>query len=110
MPPPGGPGWQQRAVGFLLDVAPPEFRSEPLYRRQPVVLAWRVSVTVAAQLDAARGAYSRARAELRDDVAPEVLTETLQALEREGAGLLARRREVDLVLRALRGEQFVPRL
>jgi hypothetical protein len=34
----------------------------------------------------------------------------LQALEREGAALLARRREVDLVTRALRGEAFIPRM
>ena len=110
MPPPGASDWHQRAVAFLLDLAPPEFRSEPLYRRQPVVLAWRVLAIIEAQLDAARSAYSRARADLRDDVTPEVVAETLQALEREGAGLLARRREVDLVSRALRGEEFVARL
>ena len=90
--------------------SPPEFRAEPLYRRQPVVLAWRVLAIIEAQLDAARASYSRARADLRDTVTPEVVAETLQALEREGAGLLARRREVDLVSRALRGEEFVPRL
>ena len=110
MPPPGAADWAERAVAFLLDLAPPEFRSEPLYRRQPVVLAWRVLAIIEAQLDAARSAYSRARADLRHDVTPEVVAETLQALEREGAGLLARRREVDLVSRALRGEEFVPRL
>jgi len=97
-------------VAFLLDLAPAEFRTEPLYRRQPLVLAWRVLAIVEAQLDAARRSYSQARAELADDVTPEVVADTLQALEREGAALLARRREVDLVLRALRGETFVPRL
>lgn len=110
VPPPGTEGWQQRAVAFLLDVAPPEFRTEPLYRRQPVVLAWRVRGVIDAQLDAARAAYARARADLRDHVAPEVVAETLQALEREGAGLLGRRREVELISQALRGEVFVPRL
>ncbi len=35
--------------------------------------------------------------ELREDATPEVVAEMLQALEREGAALLARRREVDLV-------------
>ena len=110
VPPPGADQWQERALAFLLDLAPPEFRSEPLYRRQPVVLAWRVQAIIEAQLEAARASYSRARAELRDDVIPEVVAETLQALEREGAALLARRREVDLVFRALRGEEFVPRL
>jgi hypothetical protein len=97
-------------VAFLLDVAPAEFRTEPLYRRQPVALAWRVRGVIDAQLQAARAAYSRARADLRDHVSPEVVAEALQALEREGAALLARQREVDLIGRALRGEQFVPRL
>ncbi len=83
---------------------------EPLYRRQPRVLAWRVLGLIDAQLDAARAAYSQARADLREDVSPEAVAETLQALEREGAALLARRREVDLVGRALRGERFVPRI
>lgn len=97
-------------MAFLFDVAPAEFRAEPFYRRQPVVLAWRVGGVIEAQLDAARMAYSQARADLREDVTPEVVSETLQALEREGAGLLARRREVDLLARALRGETFAPRL
>jgi hypothetical protein len=110
VPPSGSEGWRNRAVAFLLDLAPPEFRTEALYRRQPVVLAWRVRTIVDAQLEAARTSYSQARADLRDDVTPEVVAETLQALEREGAALLARRREVDLLLRALRGESFVPRL
>ena len=110
VPPPGGADWHQRAVAYLLDVAPAEFRTEQLYRRQPLVLAWRVAGVIEAQLDAARAAYSQARADLREDVTPEVVAETLQAIEREGASLLARRREVDLVLRAFRGEQFVPRL
>jgi hypothetical protein len=110
VPPPVTDGWRERAVSFLLDLAPAEFRTEGLYRRQPVILAWRVVAVIDAQLEAARTAYGQARAELRDDVTPEVIAETLQTLEREGALLLARRREVDLVLRALRGEVFAPRL
>ena len=110
MPPPGAEGWEPRAVAFLLDLAPGDFRTEPLYARQPLLLAWRVQALVEAQLESARASYSRARAELRDDVTPEVVAEMLQALEREGAALLARRREVDLVGRALRGESFVTKL
>lgn len=110
VPPPGAPGWERRAVAWLLDLAPGEFRGEPLYARQPVVLAWRISAVVDAQLQSARSCYSQARSSLRDDVTPEVVAETLQALEREGAGLLARQREVGLVLGALRGEVFQPRL
>jgi hypothetical protein len=110
VPPPGADGWEPRAVAYLLDLAPGDFRTEPLYARQPVLLAWRVQALVEAQLESARASYSRARAELRDVATPEVLAETLQALEREGAALLARRREVDLVGRALRGESFVAKL
>ena len=110
MPPPGAEGWEPRAVAYLLDLAPGEFRVEPLYARQPVLLAWRVQVLVESQLESARACYSRARAELREDTTPEVVAEMLQALEREGAALLARRREVDLVGRALRGESFVTKL
>ena len=110
VPPPGAEGWEPRAVAYLLDLAPGDFRTEPLYARQPRLLAWRVQALVEAQLQSARAAYSRARAELREDATPEVVAEMLQALEREGAALLARRREVDLVTRALRGESFVPRM
>lgn len=110
MPAPGTPGWERRAVAYLLDLAPGEFRGEAVYTRQPVVLAWRVQSLVEAQLQAARRSYARARSELADAVTPEVVAETLAALEREGAHLLALRREIDLVGRALRGEAFVPRL
>ncbi len=110
VPPPRAEGWEPRAVAYLLDLAPGDFRTEPLYARQPILLAWRVQALVEAQLESARASYSRARAELREDATPEVLAEMLQALEREGAALLARRREVDLVGRALRGESFVAKL
>jgi hypothetical protein len=110
VPAPGTPGWERRAVGYLLDAAPGEYRSEPVYRRFPAVLAWRVEALVEGQLRSARACYSRARAELGEAVAPEAVGEALAALEREGARLLAVRREVDLLGRALRGEAFVPRL
>lgn len=110
VPPPGAEGWEPRAVAYLLDLAPGDFRTEPLYARQPQLLAWRVQALVEAQLQSARAAYSRARAELREVATPEVVAEMLQALEREGAALLARRREVDLLASALRGEAYVPRM
>lgn len=109
-PAPGTPGWERRAVSYLLDVAPGQYRAEPVYTRFPAVLAWRVEALVEAQLGAARASYARARAELGDVVTPEAVGEALAALEREGAHLLALRREVDLLGRALRGEAFVPRL
>lgn len=109
MPPPGASGWESRAVAHLLDIAPAEFRTEPLYQRQPAVLAWRVETLIAHRLDAARTSYARARAELADLVGPEVVAETLAALEREGAHLLAVQREVRLLGWALRDVGPAPR-
>ena len=50
VPAPGTPGWERRAVAYLLDVAPGEYRAEPVYTRYPAVLAWRVEALVEAQL------------------------------------------------------------
>jgi hypothetical protein len=75
-----------------------------------LLLAWLAAGNVDAQLVAARKSYARARAELGQQVDPEVLTELLGTLEREGARLLAIQREIHLVSTALRGEPYVPRL
>ncbi len=81
-----------------------------MLRRHPVVLARFASRYVDGALAASRTAYATLRADLRDQVAAEVLAEALTACEREGARLLATQRAVGLVEEALRGKRFVPRL
>lgn len=110
MPAPGPSDWAERASLWLLDLSPAEYRSYSLLRRYPLLLAWLAERNVSAQLDAARQAYARARAEVGGLVGPEVLTELMGTLEREGARLLAVQREIGLVASALRGEPYVPRL
>ena len=110
VPTPGPSDWVERAGLWLLDLSPAEYRSYSLLRRYPLLLAWLAERNVSAQLDAARQAYARARAEIGGLVGPEVVTELLSTLEQEGARLLAVQREIGLVSSALRGEPYVPRL
>jgi hypothetical protein len=97
-------------VGWLLDLAPPEFRSHEVFRRHPLVLAWAVQHYVDAALEASRAAYASARADLAAAMPPEVVTETLRALEFEGVRLAAVQRQVAMVGEALAGATWRPRL
>ena len=99
-----------RVAAWLLDLAPPEFRSHEVFRRHPLVLAWVVQHYVDAALDASRAAYASARAELASAVAPEVVSETLRALEFEGVRLATVQRQVAMVREALAGGTWRPRL
>ncbi len=110
VPPPGTRNWAERAALWLLDHSPAEYRQYPVMRKHPVLLVWLAEHNVAAQLDATRRSYGRARAELAEQVAPQQVTELLETLEQEGARLLALQREIGLVASALRGEPYVPRL
>lgn len=110
VPPPDVEGWRRRAVGWLLDLCPPEYRGYPVVTRQPVVLARLAARHVEASLEAQRRATATARVDLRDHVPPQVLDELLETLDVEQARLLASRRAVALVEEALRGRRFVPRL
>lgn len=109
VPPAGSPGWEDRAVTWLLDQAPADFRTYPLLRRQPFVLSWLVVRMLDGQVDAARAAYRVVRQDLRP-LGPPAVDEVLVLLEEEGARLLARRRAAALVRDALGGRQFLPRL
>ena len=97
VPPPGERGWDHRATAWLLDHCPPDYRLYPAWRRHPVALAWFTVRHLDAQLDAMRSAYREVRVELVDDIGPEVR-------------LLSARRAAGLLLDALRGLEFVPRL
>ena len=108
--PPGTPDWEATAVGWLLDLCPPEHRRYEVLRRHPVVLARFAHHHVQAGERAAREGLATARTELRDLVPAEVVAAAVQAWEREGARLVGEVRAVGLVEQALRGRRYVARL
>jgi hypothetical protein len=110
VPPPGVPGWERRAIAWLFDACPPDFRGYELLRRQPVVLARVAAGQVAASVEACRRGLATVRADLREVVPPEVVDETIALYETEGARLSAVGRGIAVVAQALEGRRFVPRL
>jgi len=110
VPPPDAPGWQQRAGGWLFDQCPADLRAHEVLRRHPLLLAY----VAIGQVDGARrglaGSLASMRADLRDILAPEALSEALQALQLEQARLEATAKSVALVADALRGIRHRPRL
>jgi len=103
-------GWEDRAIGWLLDHCPPDYRRYAGWRKNPVALAWLAQRHVAGQVAVMRQAYREARVELGDVVSPEALAEILTALEAEGLRLVAAQRSAALVHEAMRGREFIPRL
>ena len=73
VPPPGAPGWERRATGWLFDLCPADLRAHDVLHRYPVVLAYLAERHVRAALDATTAAVATMRADLRDQVAPEAL-------------------------------------
>lgn len=106
VPPPDAPDFPRKAVSWLLDLCPGDFRAHEVLRRHPAILARFTAHQIDAALAGARTAYSRARAELRDVAPPEAVSAALTALEHEGARLVAAQREVALVEQALRGKRW----
>jgi len=110
VPPPGTAGFSRRAVGWLFDLCPADYRAYEVLRAHPVLLARFAAGHVASAIDAARRGLATVRADLRGVVPPEAVDAAIAAYEREGARLQRIARSVDLVERALRGERYVPRL
>ncbi len=110
LPPPEAEEFPAAAVAWLLDNAPPEFRSHSVFRRRPVALARVVAHYTEGALGASREAYSGVRRELGEWLDPTGVTEVLTALEHEGVRLARVTREVALVEEALKGRRWVPRL
>jgi hypothetical protein len=106
--PPGTEGFEQTAVTWLLDVVPPDYRLHGVLLRHPLALAALARHHVAACVAGARQGYRTARAELGDDLPPGGMTAVLAAYRSEGSRLVEIAQAVDLVGRALRGEDFVP--
>src|SRR5512135_2556314 len=73
VPPPGVPGWERRAVAWLFDLCPPDFRVYEVLRAHPVLLARVAREHVAAGVEACRAGLSSVRADLRDVLAADVI-------------------------------------
>jgi hypothetical protein len=110
VPPPDAPGWERRATGWLFDRCPADLRAHDVLKRHPIVLAYVAVGQIDGALGGLQAAVASARADLRDDVPPSVITEVIDALQREQASLEAARRSVRLVAEALRGVRHRPRL
>ena len=110
MPPAQTPGWEDRAVAWLLDHCPPDYRAYAGWRKNPVALAWLADRHIDGQVGAMRQAYREARVELGELVTAEALAEILSNLEAEGLRLVAAKRSAGLLLEAMQGKHFIPRL
>lgn len=110
VPPPTLPGWEQRAVAWLLDLCPPDYRLYEGWVKNPVALAWLASRHLDAQVASMRESYRMARTELGDAVTPEALADILVNLEREGLRLVSAQRAAKYIYEAMQGKQFIPRL
>ena len=108
--PPGSDDFESTAVGWLLDVVPPDYRLHGVLRRYPVALATMARYHSRACVEGARQGYRTARTELAGTLPPHAVDTVLAAYRKEGARLAATARAVGLVERALRGEVFTPKM
>jgi hypothetical protein len=108
--PPGSEDFESTAVGWLLDVVPPDYRLHGVLRRYPVALATMARYHAKACVEGARQGYRTARTELGDALPPHAVDTVLAAYRKEGARLAAIASAVVLVERALRGEVFTPEM
>jgi hypothetical protein len=108
--PPGAPDWERTAVAWLLDICPPEYRSYPVLRRHPAVLARFAVLHVEACQQAVNRGLSEARGALRDVAEQAAVEAVVETWQRESARLLAERRAAGLIEEALRGRRFRARL
>lgn len=108
--PPGTPEWERSAVAWLLDQVPPDYRRYEVLRKHPVLLARFAADHVSAGLDAARRGWRTLRADMADQLPPEVIEAAMSAYEREGTRLKEVARGVGVVAGAISGQKWVPRL
>ena len=106
--PPGSEDFESTAIGWLLDVVPPDYRLHGVLRRYPVALAAMARYHSKACVEGARQGYRTARTELAGVLPPHAIDTVLAAYRKEGARLAATAQAVDLIERALRGEVFTP--
>jgi hypothetical protein len=108
--PPESLEFERTAVGWLLDLCPPDYRAYEVLRRYPVVLARFAADHVRAAGAAARTGLAGIRADLGQLVPPEAVEAAVSAYERELVRLTATLRAVALVDEALRGRRFRAKL
>ena len=108
--PPGSEDFESTAVGWLLDVVPPDYRLHGVLRRYPVALATIARYHAEACVEGARQGYRTARTDLADALPPHAVDTVLAVYRKEGARLAATARAVSLVERALRGEVFTAKM
>src|SRR5215469_16632108 len=108
--PPGSEEFESTAVGWLLDVVPPDYRLHGVLRRYPIALAVMARYHSEACVEGAREGYRTARTELAGALPPHAIDTILAAYHKEGARLAETARAVGLVERALRGEVFTPKM
>jgi hypothetical protein len=108
--PPGSEEFESTAVGWLLDVVPPDYRLHGVLRRYPIALAAMARHHSKACVEGAREGYRTARTELAGVLPPHAIDTVLAVYRKEGARLAETARAVDMVERALRGEVFTPKL
>ena len=109
MHPPGSEEFESTAVGWLLDVVPPDYRLHGVLRRYPVALATIARYHAKACVEGARQGYRTARTDLAGALPPHAIDTVLAAYRKEGARLADTARAAGLVERALRGEVFTPK-
>lgn len=102
IPAPTEEEFEDRAVAWLLDLAPPQWRSSQL-RSFPGALAWSVEQFITGQQVAARNTYSQARSVLAANE-PLAVEPALAAWQAHGVALAHALRQVGMVRRALGGE------
>jgi hypothetical protein len=108
IPAPGTDDWQAKAIAWLYEQIPPEWRRHDEYWQQhPRLLARLAKHTAFAQLEEIRRGYSTARVDLRD-VDPHVRDELLAVYATEGERIKTLQRTVQLLADALGGVRWRP--
>jgi len=110
LPPPDTEAFSAKVSGWLLDRCPPQFRATFTVRRHPSALAhvalYHSKATVAGQ----REAYRAARRLLAEQLSADALSGVLADLEATGHEVVSTLREVELVVEAMHGERWQPKL
>lgn len=99
LPPPGAEDWQRRAVGWLLDQCPPDFRGYDVLRKHPSVLARFTAAHLEACEKSVQHGLATARHDLRA-MGPSIVDDVIGVYETELARLAKARLATDAIARA----------